>query len=174
MEERSVRNDIVAIGLLAGIVFLVAALATYDPADPVTNVIPGLEQVYTPEQLVFPQNESVQNACGPIGAWTADFLFHVLGLGSYLLLIGLVALEIALFQKQSVAAPWMRTGGWALSLIGLTALATFLLPNTIRPDHWRWRLPGRANGRPASHQRRLYRWHHLRNVGGCRRHDDVD
>ena len=33
-DERRIRNDIIAVGLLTVIVFLVAALATYDPADP--------------------------------------------------------------------------------------------------------------------------------------------
>ncbi len=132
MEARKIRNDIVAVGLLALIVFLVAALATYDPADPVKNFSsPIIGSFYQPDQLVFPINEQVQNACGPIGAFSADLLLNVLGVGTFYLIIGLVALEVALFQKQAVASPVIRMIGWMLSLVGLTALATMLLPGGV-------------------------------------------
>ena len=88
-----------AVALLTAIVFLVACLATYDKAYPVSLAFPSLNQFYQPDQLVYPQNETFANACGRIGAWTADLLVHVLGVGAYLLVIGLVSLEIALFRQ---------------------------------------------------------------------------
>jgi S-DNA-T family DNA segregation ATPase FtsK/SpoIIIE len=134
-EERKLRNDIVAVGLLTLIVFLVAALGTYDPADPAFESSPQfLTKIYQPDQLVFPANEHFHNACGRWGAWTADLLLHVLGVGAYYLVIGLVAMEIALFKRQSLASPWLKTLGWTISLVGMTAMCSMLLPaGTIRP-----------------------------------------
>lgn len=130
-EDRRIRNDIVAVGLLTVIVFLVAALGTYDPADRAYEASPLLCQIYQPDQLVYPANAEFQNACGRYGAWTADMLIHALGLGAYYLVIGLIAMEIALFKRQSLASPWLKTLGWTISLIGLTALCSMLLPTGI-------------------------------------------
>ena len=82
-EERKIRNDIVAVGLLTVIVFLVAALATYDPADPAFDASPLLNKIYQPDQLQFPATTEFNNACGRSGAWTADMLINTLGLGAY-------------------------------------------------------------------------------------------
>ena len=130
-EERQIRNDIVAVGLLTVIVFLVAALATYDPADPAYESSSLLCSIYQPDQLIYPANAEFQNACGRWGAWTADMLLHVLGVGAYYLVIGLIAMEIALFKRQAIASPWLKTLGWAVSLVGLTALSSILLPNSM-------------------------------------------
>ncbi len=130
-EERKIHNDIIAVGLLAAIVFLVAALATFDPADPAYNASTLLNKIYQPDQLHFPPHDEFKNACGRLGAWTADMLINTLGVGAYFLVIGLIAMEIALFKRQSVQAPWLKTAGWTLSLIGLTTLATMTLPDRL-------------------------------------------
>ncbi|MCP4097316.1 MAG: DNA translocase FtsK, partial [Planctomycetaceae bacterium] len=128
-EERKIRNDILAVGLLAAIVFLVAALATFDPADPAFSASPLLNQVYQPDQLYYPANTSFANACGPIGAWTADMLVNTVGIGAYFLVIGLIAMELALFKRQAIESPWIKTTGWTLSLMALTTLASIALPD---------------------------------------------
>ena len=141
-DERRIGNDIVAVALLTFIVFLVAALATYDPADPLVSSLLDptgentglLASIYQPDQLVYPLNEKPNNACGYVGAWMADMLVHVLGMGAYYVIIGLVALEIALFRRRKIATPWLRTIGWMLSLIGFTSLCTCFLPSwTVSP-----------------------------------------
>ncbi len=128
-EERKIRNDIIAVGLLAGIIFLVAALATFDPADPAYNASALLNRIYQPDQLHFPAQTEFNNACGRIGAWTADMLINTLGIGAYFLVIGLIAMEIALFKRQSIPSPWLKTAGWTLSLLALTTLASMTLPD---------------------------------------------
>ncbi|MFK7766443.1 MAG: DNA translocase FtsK [Mariniblastus sp.] len=128
-EERKIRNDIVAVGLLAGIIFLVASLATYDPTDPAHKASALLNNIYQPDQLTYPATSDFNNACGRIGAWTSDLLINTLGIGAYFLLIGLIAMEIALFKRQSVDAPWLKTIGWAVSLFALTTLATMIIPS---------------------------------------------
>ena len=59
-----IRNDIVAVGLLALIVFLIASIGTYTPADPVASESGWLSQIYQADQVVYPQNESFSNVCG--------------------------------------------------------------------------------------------------------------
>ncbi len=130
-EDRRIRNDIVAVGLLTVIVFLVAALGTYDPADRAYEASSLLCSIYQPDQLVYPPNVDFHNACGRWGAWTADLLLHALGLGAYYLVIGLIAMEVALFKRQSIASPWLKTLGWSISLIGLTAMCSLVLPTGI-------------------------------------------
>ena len=133
-ESRKVHGDIFVVILLALIVFLIAALATYDIADPIQSGPTWLSEIYQPDQLVHPQNAEIQNACGFSGAWIADLLIHSLGIGAYFLIIGLVSLEFALVQKQSVNTPWLKTAGWIIALIGSTTLGTLMLPEwTVSP-----------------------------------------
>ena len=122
-DERKIGNDIIAVVLLTFIVFLVASLATYDKADPVADNF-LISAVYQADVLVHPQNEQCNNACGSIGATLADLLIHVFGIGAYFLVVGLVSLEIKLFQQQKLNSPFFRTIGWVLSLFGITSLAT--------------------------------------------------
>ncbi|MEM7457625.1 MAG: DNA translocase FtsK 4TM domain-containing protein, partial [Planctomycetota bacterium] len=132
--QRKIRNDIVAVVLLGLIVFLIASLATYDPADQVSESIPVLTRIYQPDQLIYPANAEIQNACGRFGAWTADMLIHVLGVGAYYLVIGLVFLEVALFRARSMNSPWVKTVGWIVSMVGLATLGTLTLPTwTLSP-----------------------------------------
>jgi S-DNA-T family DNA segregation ATPase FtsK/SpoIIIE len=132
--QRKIRNDIVAVGLLAMIVFLVASLGTYDPADPAFDAPSVLTNLYQPDQLVYPANESVANACGSCGAWTADMLLHTLGYGAYYSVLGLIAMVINMFRREATPSPWLKTIGWMFSLIGLTAMTSMLLPSwTISP-----------------------------------------
>ena len=132
--DRIIRNDIVAVGLLGLIVFLVAAVATYDPADPANTAPELLIKIYQPDQLVYPTNASFQNACGRLGAWTADMLINVLGVGVYFLIAGLIAMEVALFRREPVETPWLKSLGWFVALLGITTLGSQILPDwTISP-----------------------------------------
>ena len=130
-EERKIRNDILAIALLAVIIFLVASVATYDPADPAFSASPLLNHLYQPDQLYFPPSTEFNNACGRIGAWTSDMLINTLGVGAYFLIIGLISMEIGLFKRDPIEGPWVKTGGWVLSLGAMTTLASFLLPGQL-------------------------------------------
>ncbi len=56
LEHRNLKMDLLALGLLAAVVFLAASLLSYDPADP-------------PSKLVFPERAEVLNACGRSGRW---------------------------------------------------------------------------------------------------------
>ena len=73
LEQRDLKKDLLALGLLALAVFLAASLLSYDPADP-------------PSKLVYPERPEVLNACGRSGAFVSRCLFTALGLGAYYLL----------------------------------------------------------------------------------------
>ena len=133
-EDRIVRNDVLAVGILGLVIFLVASVVTYSPADPASQAPSALLKIYQPDQLVYPANATIQNAGGRLGAWTADLLINVLGVGVYFLIVGLIALEIALFRRSPVESPWLKSIGWAVSLLGLTSLSSMLLPDwTVSP-----------------------------------------
>jgi len=61
--------------LAGGWLFLLVALATYQPAD-------------WPSHAVAPQNWPVENLCGPAGAWTAYQAYLLFGPGVWLLIVG--------------------------------------------------------------------------------------
>jgi len=116
LENRNLKLDLLALALLATVIFLTAALFSYAPADP-------------PNQLVFPQHSQPVNVCGYWGALGSRLLFEAFGLGAYYVLISLAALDAVLLLRREVRQPWLRAGGWLLSLTGLTALAALAVPS---------------------------------------------
>ena len=130
-DDRVIRNDIIAVGLMALTIFLLAAIFTHDSADPVASQAGWLNNVFQADQTVYPENASCNNLCGVFGAWTAEVLFSVLGVGVYLLIAGLIALEIALFQRSEVQSPWIKTFGWGIAMVSLCSLAATLLPGNL-------------------------------------------
>ncbi|MEM9942785.1 MAG: DNA translocase FtsK [Planctomycetota bacterium] len=130
-EERKVRNDIIAVLLLGAIVFLIASLATHNASDPAHQASAFLNKIYQPDQLEYPASREFTNACGRLGAWTADLLITTLGIGAYFLVIGLITMEISLFQRQNLQSPWTKTTGWVLSLLALTTLASTAIPGSL-------------------------------------------
>ncbi|MBN2581109.1 MAG: DNA translocase FtsK [Pirellulales bacterium] len=114
-EQRKLQRDLLALLLLAAVIFLAAALVSYDPADP-------------PGRLVWPQNETIHNVCGRSGAIVSQALFEALGLGAYYLVFSLAALDYVLMTRRAVTQPWLRLAGWIGSLLGLTALAAMACP----------------------------------------------
>lgn len=115
LEQRNLKLDLLALGLLALTIFLAAALLSYDPADP-------------PSKLVFPERAETLNACGRSGALLSRVLFGALGLGAYYLLFSAAALDALLLTRRPINQPVLRTGGWLLSLVGVTTLTAMAVP----------------------------------------------
>ncbi len=128
-EKRNLKLDLFAIGLLAVVVFLALALLTYNPADPVLELVAPLDRLFQPDVLVHPQNPTVQNACGKWGALLASMLLTGLGIGAYYLVISLGTLDALLLARRVIDAPLVRSSGWCISLIGLTTMAAIVVPN---------------------------------------------
>lgn len=120
--SRSLHRDLLAVGILAALFYLLAALVSYDPADPVAELIAPLDQIYQPDIHAYPQNEKPTNACGRFGALVADLLFATFGVAAYYVLLGLGVLAIAMLVRGQLNSIWIRTLGWVMSLIGISAL----------------------------------------------------
>jgi DNA segregation ATPase FtsK/SpoIIIE, S-DNA-T family len=114
-EQRNLKLDLFALVLLAAVIFLVAALVSYDPADP-------------PIRLVWPQNSEIHNVCGRSGAIVSHALFEAMGLGAYYLAFSLAAFDFVLLTRRKVPQPWFRLLGWICSLLGVTTLVEMACP----------------------------------------------
>lgn len=116
LENRNLKLDLLALALLAAVVFLAAALLSYDPADP-------------PGKLVFPQHAHATNVCGYWGAVTSRLLLEAFGLGAYYLLVSLAVLDAVLLTRKETSQPWLRAGGWLLSMLGITTFVALATPS---------------------------------------------
>lgn len=129
--EHTVRNT--ALWLLIGCaVYLLLALISYTPSDP------GWSHVGS--------DAAIGNIGGQLGAWGADIMLFLFGIGAYLFPVMMVWSAILIFQSTAdnkTTPLWMlvRWVGFLLGLLALTALAsrqfatalspTFILPNGI-------------------------------------------
>lgn len=110
---RRLSTDLIALGLLAALVFVGLSLFSFDALDP-------------PATAVWPARSETLNLCGPQGALFAHLVFRTLGVGAYALFAALVAFDLRLFARRPLADPWLRLGGIGLVVITLcTALAQF-------------------------------------------------
>jgi DNA segregation ATPase FtsK/SpoIIIE, S-DNA-T family len=107
LEQRDLKKDLLALGLLALAVFFGAALVSYDPGDP-------------PSKLVYPERAEVLNVCGRSGAFVSRYLLSGLGLGAYYLVFSLGVLDGLLLARKPLTQPITRLCGWLISLAGFT------------------------------------------------------
>ena len=105
LENRNLKLDLLALGLLAVVIFLAAALFSYDPADP-------------PTTLVFPAHAQAANVCGHWGALASRLLFEAFGLGAYYLLLSLAVFDAVLLTRRESQPAVAAADGWLLSLLG--------------------------------------------------------
>ena len=127
-EQRSLKLDLIALGLLALVIFLTLCLATYNPADSTPGLIRPLDQLYQADVLVYPASGHVSNACGKWGALVSDLLLTGVGLGSYYLLVSLVIVDVLLLMRKDISAPLLRFIGWTVSLLGLITTFSMIAP----------------------------------------------
>jgi S-DNA-T family DNA segregation ATPase FtsK/SpoIIIE len=116
LEQRNLKLDLLALGLLGLTVFLAASLLSYDRADP-------------PGNLVYPAHTEAANICGRCGALVSTLLLDAFGLGAYYLLFSLVVLDSLLLTRRRIGEPLLRAFGWMLSLTGFSTLAAMALPH---------------------------------------------
>ncbi len=114
-ESRNLPLDLLALGLLALVVFLAASLVSYDPADP-------------PSNLVYPPNAKAANLCGPSGAWAAHGLFTAFGCGAYFVVFALAVWDFLLLARKPIDQSWLRLVGGLLALAGICSFAAMFLP----------------------------------------------
>jgi S-DNA-T family DNA segregation ATPase FtsK/SpoIIIE len=98
------RNDALALGLLALVVFVGLSFLSYDPADP-------------PSDLVFPSRQSPVNICGSMGASIAFYGRHLLGLGVWIAMAAVIAWDMRLLSRDKTRGNWLSLAGTTLLVI---------------------------------------------------------
>jgi S-DNA-T family DNA segregation ATPase FtsK/SpoIIIE len=115
LEERNLKLDLLALGVLALTIFLAASLLGYHPADAASR-------------LVYPEPAEVANLCGRSGALASAMLLSALGLGAYYLVVSLAVLAAVLLVRRPPGDPLLRLLGWLLSLVGFSTFSAMALP----------------------------------------------
>jgi len=94
-------------------ILLALALLSYSPHDASLNVsAPTLS------------GRPPQNWVGPTGAYTADFVFQVLGYGAFLLPMGVFALGFRWFRSRPLDSALGAVIGYALLIVSVPAMLT--------------------------------------------------
>ena len=91
-ENRNIKQDLFALGLLALAVFLSLAVTSYERSDPSLSNSAGA--------LVYPPQGEISNLCGLAGAWTADLLLRFAGVGTYYFVISLIVFDVFLLRRK--------------------------------------------------------------------------
>ncbi len=151
-------RDVSAIGLVAATLFLTVAIATRSPADPIEPLVWPLNAIYTPDQVVYPTNDSVMNACGYWGALISSGLFDTLGLASALVVGAAGGIAMALLVRGHVHAPVLRSLGGTIIILG-TATAAGMIPLRIVG------MPVVGNGGYLGAMTSIWLLEHLRRLG---------
>jgi S-DNA-T family DNA segregation ATPase FtsK/SpoIIIE len=104
------RNDALALGLLALVVFVGLSFLSYDPADP-------------PSDLVFPARHTPVNICGSMGASIAFYGRQLLGFGVWVAMGAIIAWDMRLLSRDKTRGNWLSLAGTGLLvLFGCTAM----------------------------------------------------
>ena len=123
-------RDLTALVLLAVCAFLIAALATFDPADP-------------PASREFPPHARATNACGLLGSTVATALSESFGLGAWFVVALLAGLDLALLRRRALPDLPLRAIGAVLATVGVCTLLAMFCPAWIARPIWG---PGGATG----------------------------
>ena len=116
-------RDLTALGLLAACAFMVAALATFDPADP-------------PISHGFPPHTRATNACGFLGATVAVGLYQWLGLGGWFAVALLAGFDGMLLRRRPLPDLPLRTAGAIVATVGICTLLAMFLPDWVARPIW--------------------------------------
>jgi S-DNA-T family DNA segregation ATPase FtsK/SpoIIIE len=111
-ENRRLNELIGFLGITLAIL-LALALLSYSPRDASFNVSAQMAAA-----------RPVQNWIGPAGAYSADFLFQVLGYAAFLLPMGILALGVRWFRSRPLDSALGGLVGYALLMLSLPALLT--------------------------------------------------
>lgn len=129
LDDRDLRFDLFALGLLALTVFMGLSLVTYSPADPLSEAVFPLNRIYQPNQCVFPLNTEIRNACGHAGAVCADMLLGAFGLAAFYVVGCLFLVDVWLLMRRPITGAPTRLCGWLLALVGGVTLLQMFAPN---------------------------------------------
>ncbi len=123
--SRSVRWDLLGISMFGIAILVWLSLLTYDPADDLTRVFgkPNSDSTsHWYSAKAYPVNESIQNACGAVGAVVGQVLLQTTGIGAYLVAGLLVLAGLVCFRQEPWASPLGRSLGWTVVLVAVCAM----------------------------------------------------
>jgi S-DNA-T family DNA segregation ATPase FtsK/SpoIIIE len=123
-------RDVSAIGLVALTLLMTVSVVTRSAADPIDDPVWPISAIYTPDQVLYPTNETITNACGYWGALLASALFDAIGLATALVIAATGGIAAAILVRGGVNAPVLRSLGGTLVIIAV-ATAASLLPLRI-------------------------------------------
>lgn len=123
MDTDRLKTDLLALGLLALVVFVGLSFLSYDPADP-------------PSTLVFPQRQIPVNICGEAGASVAWHLRQWLGAGIWIGMVVLVSWDLKLFSREPVRGTAPTLVGTCLLIFSGCALLHLLVPTLPAGSTW--------------------------------------
>ncbi|MFN7731204.1 MAG: DNA translocase FtsK 4TM domain-containing protein [Pirellula sp.] len=115
--NRSIRWDMVGVGLFGCSAILWIAMLTHDPADDLTAVFGtpvSSEHAAWYQPTAFPTNPKPHNACGWIGAILSQALFQSFGCAAYLAALLVPLAGVVCLRQQPWASPLGRSLGWTL------------------------------------------------------------
>jgi S-DNA-T family DNA segregation ATPase FtsK/SpoIIIE len=116
-------RDLTALALLAGCLFVVGALATFDTADP-------------PVSYAFPPHARATNACGILGSVVASGLYEWFGLGAWLAVAAVAAFDLMLLRRRAMPDLPLRTAGAIVAVAGACTLLAMFLPDWVARPIW--------------------------------------
>jgi S-DNA-T family DNA segregation ATPase FtsK/SpoIIIE len=115
LNTERLKTDLLALGLLALVVFVGLSFLSYDPADP-------------PSTLVFPQRQAPTNICGEVGAAVAFYTRQSLGFGVWIMLMPLISWDLQLFSHNRPRRSLQTLIGVFLLVISSCALLHLFAP----------------------------------------------
>jgi S-DNA-T family DNA segregation ATPase FtsK/SpoIIIE len=119
-------RDVAAIGLAAITLMMTVAVVTRSPADPIADPIWPISAVYSPDNVIYPANETITNACGYWGALLVSAMFDALGLAAVLVIGATGGVATALLIRGRLNAPVLRSLGGTLVIIAIATAASML------------------------------------------------
>jgi S-DNA-T family DNA segregation ATPase FtsK/SpoIIIE len=115
LDTERLKTDLLALGLLALVVFVGLSFLSYDPADP-------------PSTLVFPVRQQPTNICGEVGAVVAYYSRQLLGFGIWVVLATLMSWDLKLFSREQTRKTLPTLAGILLLVLSTCALLHVFVP----------------------------------------------
>src|SRR5712691_3030800 len=112
---RRLRNDVLALVLFGVVAYVGLSLVSWDSADP-------------PATQTYPVREVARNLGGNMGAYIAQGLRSVCGLGAYFVWLSLLAVDVRLFSRRDVQGWGVVAFGWSLLLLAVCLGLQLLMP----------------------------------------------
>ena len=115
VDTERLKTDLLALGLLALVVFVGLSFLSYDPADP-------------PSSLVFPVRQAPTNICGEVGAAVAFHSRQLMGFGVWIVLATLISWDLKLFSREQARRTAPTLMGIFLLVVSSCALLHLFAP----------------------------------------------